>query len=63
VIEKYANEFNMKWSIGDKEESFIEQGHQIGLRDSRHYAGLTNFVKHTKFAMKAYQIRHEGKVQ
>ena len=52
VVEKHVNEFIMKWGVGDKEESFIEQGHQIGLRDNRRYAGLTNFIKRTESTMK-----------
>jgi len=52
VVEKHVNEFNMKWGVGDKEESFVEQGHQIGLRDNRRYAGLTNFIKRTESTMK-----------
>jgi hypothetical protein len=52
VVEKHVNEFNMKWGVGDKEESFVEQGHQIGLRDNRHYAGLKNFIKRTESTMK-----------
>jgi hypothetical protein len=47
-----VNEFNMKWGVGDKEESFVEQGHQIGLRDNRHYAGFTNFIQRTESTMK-----------
>lgn len=52
VVEKHVNDFNMKWGLGDKEESFVEQGHQIGLRDNRRYAGLTNFIKRTESTMK-----------
>ncbi len=29
VVEKHVKEFNMKWGIGDKEESFVEQGLQV----------------------------------
>jgi hypothetical protein len=52
VIENHVNEFNMNWGIRDKEETFFEQGHRIGLRDNRCYAGLTNFIKHTESTMK-----------
>ena len=52
VMEKHVSEFNDKWGIGEKEESFIEQGHQIGVRDNRRYAGLTNFVKKTEATLK-----------
>ena len=52
VMEKHVSELNDKWGIGEKEESFIEQGHQIGVRDNRRYAGLTNFVKKTEATLK-----------
>jgi hypothetical protein len=29
-MEKHVCEFNDKVGLGDKEESFIEQGHQVG---------------------------------
>jgi hypothetical protein len=41
IIENHVNKFNEKWGIGDKEESFIEQGHQLGMKDNCRYAGLT----------------------
>ncbi len=31
-MEKHVCTFNEKWGIGEKEESFIEQGHKLGLR-------------------------------
>ena len=30
IIEYHVTKFNDKWGIGDKEESFVEQGHQVG---------------------------------
>lgn len=53
IIEKHVCNFNEKWGIGDKEESFIEQGHQIGIKDNRRYAGLTNFEKKSASTLKA----------
>jgi len=29
IIGKHVCNFNEKWGIGDKEESFIEQGHNL----------------------------------
>jgi hypothetical protein len=53
IMEKHVCEFNDKYGIGDKEESFIEQGHQVGMKDYRQYHGLTNFEKKTVSTMKA----------
>ena len=55
-MEKHVCEFNNKHGVGDKEESFIEQGHQVGLKDDRRYHGLTNFEKRTESTMKARSI-------
>jgi len=44
-MEKHVCEFNDKVGLGDKEESFIEQGHQVGMKDNRRYHGLTCFEK------------------
>ncbi len=52
VMEKHVSEFNDKWGIGEKEESFIELGHQTGVRNNRRYAGLTNFVKKMEATLK-----------
>jgi hypothetical protein len=51
-MEKHVCPFKNKWGIGDKEESFIEQGHQVGMKDNRRYAGLTNFEKKTASTLK-----------
>jgi len=50
-MENHVCDFNEKWGTGDKEESFIEQGHQIGARESSRYTRLTNFVKKAKSAL------------
>jgi len=52
IMEKHLCWFNNKWGMGDKEESFIEQGHQVGIKDNRRYAGLTNFEKKTASTLK-----------
>jgi hypothetical protein len=52
IMEKHVCLFNNKWGIGDKEESFIEQGHQVGIKDNRRIAGLTNFEKKTASTLK-----------
>jgi hypothetical protein len=46
-------DFNDAWGIGDKEESFIEQGQQVGIKDDRRYFGMTNFEKKTESMMRA----------
>jgi hypothetical protein len=33
IMENHVCDFNEKWGTGDKEELFIEQGHQIGARE------------------------------
>jgi hypothetical protein len=45
VMELHTCDFNDKFGIGDKEESFIEQGHQTGIKDDRRYCGLKNLKK------------------
>jgi len=55
VIECHACPFNDKWGTGDKEESFVEQGHQVGARDNSRYARLTNFVKKSESTLNARQ--------
>jgi hypothetical protein len=55
VIECHACPFNNKWGIGDKEESFVEQGHQVGAKDNSRYARLTNFVKKSESTLNARQ--------
>ena len=52
IMEKHVCAFNEKWGIGEKEESFIEQGHQVGIKEDRRYAGLTNFQKKTASTLK-----------
>jgi hypothetical protein len=52
IMEKHVCGFNEKWGVGDKEESFIEQGHQVGIKDNRRYAGPTNFEKKTASTLK-----------
>jgi hypothetical protein len=45
VMEYHVCSFNDKYGIGDKEESFVEQGHQAGATENSQYAWLTNFEK------------------
>mgnify|MGYP000306260662 CR=1 FL=1 len=40
VLECHICDFHEKWGVGDKEESFIEQGHQVGIKDNRRYKTL-----------------------
>ena len=44
-MEYHVCSFNEKYGIGDKEESFVEQGHQVGAKENLRYARLTNFEK------------------
>jgi hypothetical protein len=53
VMEQHVCKFNDKFGVGDKEESFIEQGHQIGAKDNHQYARLTNFTKKTESTLNA----------
>ncbi len=55
-MEAHTCDFHDKWGIGDKEESFIEQGHQIGIKDDRRYCGFKNFRKRTESALKVRSI-------
>ena len=52
-MEKHVCNYNDAYGDGDKEESFVELGHQVGIKDDRRYYGLTNFVKKTESTMKA----------
>jgi hypothetical protein len=42
-MEQHIVVYNNKYGLGDKEESFIEQGHQIGMKENQHYHWVTNF--------------------
>jgi len=52
VMEAHAFDFHDKWNVGDKEESFIEQGHQIGIKDNHHHHGLKDFKKKNESAIR-----------
>jgi hypothetical protein len=51
VMECHACQFNDQIGTGDKEESFIEQGHQVGAKENSRYAQLSNFVRKTESAL------------
>jgi hypothetical protein len=42
-MEQHIVPFNNKYGLREKEESFIESGHQIGIKENRRYQGMTNF--------------------
>jgi hypothetical protein len=63
VMEKHVCDFNNTWGVGDKEESFIEQGHQVGLKDDRRYRGLTNFEEKIASTLKAWAITSHPSVK
>jgi hypothetical protein len=52
VIEQNIAPCNNKYRVGDKEDSFIELGHQVGLRENHRYQGLKNFRKKTEASLK-----------
>jgi hypothetical protein len=62
-MEKHVCDFNNELGVGDKEESFIEQGHQVGLKEDRRYHGLTNFEKKTASTLKAWAITSHPSVK
>jgi hypothetical protein len=43
IMEQHIVPFNNKYGLREKEESFIESGHQIGIKENRRYQGMTNF--------------------
>jgi hypothetical protein len=53
VMEKHACNFNDSCGLGDKEKSFVEQGHQVGMKDDKRYLGLTSYVKNSDATLKA----------
>jgi hypothetical protein len=53
IMEQHIVPFNNKYGLGDKEESFIESGHQIGIKENRRYQGMTNFEKKMEASLKA----------
>lgn len=55
-MEQHVVVYNNQYGLGDKEESFVEQGHQVGLKENRRYQGLTNFHKKTEASFKARMI-------
>jgi hypothetical protein len=56
VIKQHVVPYNNKYGVGDKDESFIEQGHQIGMKDNWQYHGVTNFQKKMEASLKARTI-------
>jgi hypothetical protein len=56
IMEQHVCDFNDAYGVGDKEESFIKQGHQVGVKDDKRYHGLTNFEKKTTSTLKAWAI-------
>jgi hypothetical protein len=52
VIEQHIVPCNNKYVVGDKEESLIELGHQVGPRENHRYQGLKNFRKKTEASLK-----------
>jgi hypothetical protein len=56
IMEKHACDFNDSCGLGDKDKSFVEQGHQVGMKDDRRYHRLTNFVKQSDSTMKAQSV-------
>ncbi len=63
VLEKHVCDFNEKLGAGGKEELFVEQSHQVGLKDDRCYHGLTTFQKRTESLLKARSIKCHPLVQ
>jgi hypothetical protein len=55
-MEVHACDFYDKHGVGDKEESFIEQGHQIGITVHRRYCGIKNIKKKMESTLKARSI-------
>ena len=53
VLECHICDFHEKWGVRDKEESFIEQGHQVDLKDNRRYCGVKKIIKKTESSLKA----------
>jgi hypothetical protein len=45
IIEQHIVVYNKKYGISNKEEFFVEQGHQIGMKENRGYHGVANFKK------------------
>jgi hypothetical protein len=41
-MELHTCDFRDKFGVGDKEESFINQEHQTGIKDDCCYSGLKN---------------------
>jgi hypothetical protein len=56
VMEQHVVACNNTYGLGDKEESFIVQGHQVGLKENRRYQGITNSPKKAEASLKARMI-------
>jgi hypothetical protein len=56
AMEAHTCDFHEKWGVADNEESFIKQGHQIGIKGYRRYCGLKNFKKRTESTLKVRSI-------
>jgi hypothetical protein len=55
-MEQHIIPFNNKNGVGYKEESFIELGHQIGIKENCQYQGVTIFQKKIEASLKAQTI-------
>jgi hypothetical protein len=44
-MEHHVCIFSDNHGVGDKEESFVEQGHQLGAKENSQYARLANFQR------------------
>ncbi len=56
VMEQHIVPFNNKYGLGDKKESYIESGHQIGIKENHRHQGMTNFQKKMEASLKAQTI-------
>jgi hypothetical protein len=51
-MEAHTCDFHEKWGVADKEESFIEQGHQTGIKDGCHCCGLKSIKNSSESMLK-----------
>jgi hypothetical protein len=56
IMDQHIVPFNNKYGLGDKEESFIESGHQIGIKKNCRYQCMTNFEKKMEASLKVQTI-------
>jgi hypothetical protein len=55
-MQQHIVAYNNNYGLCNNKESFIEQGHQIGIKENHRYQGMTNFSKENGASLKVQTI-------